>query len=138
MTISEAAKLVIQSSEYSRGGDLFILDMGEQVSIMDLAKKMIKLNGLSIKSTKNPNGDISIKTTKLRPGEKLYEELLIDNKASKTPHPLIYREEGKEINSNLIFNKIKILKSYINNLNLEESLKILKELVPEAKINRNK
>ena len=78
MTISEAAQLVLQSSSMANGGELFLLDMGEQIKIYDLAKQMIKLNNLKIKDNQNPDGDIEIKFTGLRPGEKLFEELLID------------------------------------------------------------
>ncbi|EJS89362.1 Rfb, partial [Pasteurella multocida subsp. multocida str. Anand1_cattle] len=71
------AQLVIQAGAMAKGGDVFILDMGEPVKILELAKKLILLSGLSIKNENNPNGDIEIKFTGLRPGEKLYEELLI-------------------------------------------------------------
>ncbi len=91
MTIPEAAQLVIQAGSMGRGGDVFVLDMGEPVRIVDLAKKMIHLSGLSIRSEKNPHGDISIEFTGLRPGEKLYEELLIGDNVSATQHPMIMR-----------------------------------------------
>ena len=81
MTIHEAAELVIQSTVLSKGGDLFILDMGKELRIADLANQLISLSGLCIKNNKNPYGDIEIKEIGLRPGEKLYEELLIDGKA---------------------------------------------------------
>jgi FlaA1/EpsC-like NDP-sugar epimerase len=89
MTIPEAALLVIQAGAMARGGDVFVLDMGEPVKIIDLAIKMVQLSGLEIKDSKNENGDIEIRVTGLRPGEKLYEELLIGNNVSKTRHPLI-------------------------------------------------
>ena len=89
MTISEAVDLVIQSGAMGKGGDLFLLDMGEPVSILDLAKKMIRLSGLEVKDKLNPDGDIEIKYIGLRPGEKLYEELLISKNASKTSNPKI-------------------------------------------------
>ncbi len=93
MTISEAVELVIQAGAMGKGGDVFVLDMGESVKIADLAKKMIHLSGLSVKSIDQPDGDIEIEYTGLRPGEKLYEELLIGNNVSKTNHPLIMRAE---------------------------------------------
>ncbi|WP_341938828.1 polysaccharide biosynthesis protein [Marinimicrobium sp. C2-29] len=93
MTIPEAAKLVLQAGSIATGGDVFVLDMGEPVKIVDLAKRMIHLSGLEIKSDKSPNGDISIEYTGLRPGEKLYEELLIGNNVSGTQHPGILRAE---------------------------------------------
>jgi FlaA1/EpsC-like NDP-sugar epimerase len=89
MTIPEAAQLVIQAGSMGLGGDVFVLDMGEPVKIVELAEKMIHLSGLSIRSEKNPQGDISIKFTGLRPGEKLYEELLIGDNVVATQHPMI-------------------------------------------------
>ena len=89
MTIPEAAQLVIQAGSMGLGGDVFVLDMGEPVKIVELAEKMIHLSGLSIRSEKNPHGDISIEFTGLRPGEKLYEELLIGDNVVATPHPMI-------------------------------------------------
>ncbi|WP_277962476.1 nucleoside-diphosphate sugar epimerase/dehydratase [Pseudomonas sp. RIT-To-2] len=89
MTIPEAAQLVIQAGSMGQGGDVFVLDMGEPVRIAELAEKMIHLSGLSIRSEKNPQGDIAIQFTGLRPGEKLYEELLIGDNVSMTRHPMI-------------------------------------------------
>lgn len=89
MTIPEAAQLVIQAGSMGQGGDVFVLDMGEPVKIVELAKKMIHLSGLSIRSEQNIHGDISIEFTGLRPGEKLYEELLIGDNVSPTQHPMI-------------------------------------------------
>jgi FlaA1/EpsC-like NDP-sugar epimerase len=89
MTISEAAQLVIQAGAMGKGGDVFLLDMGESVKIIDLAKKMIHLSGFREKTSAYPDGDIEIRSTGLRPGEKLYEELLIGESAKKTQHPRI-------------------------------------------------
>jgi len=89
MTIPEAAQLVIQAGSMGQGGDVFVLDMGEPVKIVELAEKMIHLSGLSIKSDGNPRGDIAIEFTGLRPGEKLYEELLIGDEVVSTRHPMI-------------------------------------------------
>ena len=89
MTISEASQLVIQAGAMSKGGDVFVLDMGEPVKIIDLARKMIHLSGLTEKTLDTPTGDISIEFTGLRPGEKLYEELLINDNAEGTPNPRI-------------------------------------------------
>jgi FlaA1/EpsC-like NDP-sugar epimerase len=91
MTIPEAAQLVIQSASMSEGGDVFVLDMGESVKLLDLAHKMIELSGLSVLDDNNPNGDIQIEIIGLRPGEKLYEELLIGNNPRPTQHPRIMR-----------------------------------------------
>ena len=89
MTIPEAAQLVIQAGSMGQGGDVFVLDMGEPVKIVELAEKMIHLSGLSVRSEKNQHGDIAIEFTGLRPGEKLYEELLIGDNVVATPHPMI-------------------------------------------------
>ncbi|WEX17567.1 nucleoside-diphosphate sugar epimerase/dehydratase [Pseudomonas sp. OVF7] len=91
MTIPEAAQLVIQAGSMGQGGDVFVLDMGEPVKIVELAEKMIHLSGLSIRSEKNPHGDILISFSGLRPGEKLYEELLIGDNVAPTRHPMIMR-----------------------------------------------
>ena len=91
MTIPEAAQLVIQAGAMASGGDVFVLDMGEPVKIIDLAKRMVELSGFAIKDEINPNGDIEIQVTGLRPGEKLYEELLIGDNPLLTGHPLIMK-----------------------------------------------
>ena len=83
MTINEAAQLVMQSSALAEGGEVFLLDMGEPVKIYDLACEMVKLSGLKVRGDDGDSNDIKIITTGLRPGEKLYEELLIDSKARK-------------------------------------------------------
>jgi FlaA1/EpsC-like NDP-sugar epimerase len=89
MTIPEAAQLVIQAGSMGQGGDVFVLDMGEPVRIVELAEKMIHLSGLSVRSERNPHGDIAIEFSGLRPGEKLYEELLIGDNVVATRHPMI-------------------------------------------------
>lgn len=96
MTIPEAAQLVIQAGAMAHGGEVFVLDMGEPVKIMDLAKRMITLSGLKVKDQHNPNGDIEIVIAGLRPGEKLYEELIIDgDNIEKTQHPLIMKAKER-------------------------------------------
>lgn len=89
MTIPEAAQLVIQAGSMGLGGDVFVLDMGDPVRIVELAEKMVHLSGLSVRSERNPHGDIAIEFTGLRPGEKLYEELLIGDNVVATQHPMI-------------------------------------------------
>lgn len=131
MTISEAAQLVIQSSSMAIGGDVFILDMGESVRVFDLALKMIYLSGYTVKDKKNPSGDIEIKLIGLRPGEKLYEELLIGNNPHPTEHPKIMKAQEQlipwaELESHL-FDLARALD--VGNINL--SMSILKVLVPE-------
>ena len=93
MTIPEAVELVIQAGAMGLGGDVFVLDMGKPVRIDDLARKMIHLSGLEVKDESHPDGDIEIKYTGLRPGEKLYEELLIGDNVSETDNPLIMRAQ---------------------------------------------
>ena len=97
MTIPEAAQLVIQAGAMGQGGDVFVLDMGQPVKIAVLAEKMIHLSGLSVRSDKNPHGDIAIEFTGLRPGEKLYEELLIGDNVSPTEHPMIMRANEEHL-----------------------------------------
>ncbi|WP_312740681.1 nucleoside-diphosphate sugar epimerase/dehydratase [Cedecea neteri] len=89
MTIPEAAQLVIQAGAMGNGGDVFVLDMGEPVKIIDLAERMVSLSGFTLRDESNPEGDIEIKTTGLRPGEKLFEELLIGDNVMTTQHPRI-------------------------------------------------
>lgn len=97
MTISEAAQLVIQSASIAQGGDVFVLDMGEPVKIIDLAREMALLSGYSIKDEHNPHGDIEIQLTGLRAGEKLYEELLCGENCEGTNHPRIMRAQEKKM-----------------------------------------
>ncbi|MFS2180597.1 polysaccharide biosynthesis protein, partial [Rhizobium pisi] len=91
MTISEASQLVIQAGAMAEGGDVFLLDMGEPVRIADLARKMVELSGLTVRDEDNPEGDIELSVTGLRPGEKLYEELLIGDNPTGTEHPRIMK-----------------------------------------------
>ena len=91
MSIPEAAELVIQAGAMGKGGDVFVLDMGEPVKIVELAKRLISLSGMELTTDTSSNGDIEIIFTGLKPGEKLYEELLIGNDVSKTTHPRILR-----------------------------------------------
>jgi FlaA1/EpsC-like NDP-sugar epimerase len=124
MTIEEASELVIQAGSLSKGGDVFVLEMGRPVNILSLAKQMIELSGYEIKNEKNPLGDIEIEITGLREGEKLYEELLIGDNVNRTIHTHImsateeklsyeevsaYLEKFKEINSNTSKSDIKEL-----------------------------
>ncbi len=91
MTIPEAAQLVIQAGAMAKGGDVFVLDMGQSVKVMDLARRMVELSGLTVKDEQNPDGDIEIEVSGLRPGEKLYEELLIGDNPKPTLHPRIMK-----------------------------------------------
>jgi len=91
MTIPEAAQLVLQAGAMAHGGEVFVLDMGRPVKIVDLAKRMIQLAGLSVRDERNPGGDVELKITGLRPGEKLYEELLIGDNPEATAHERIMK-----------------------------------------------
>jgi len=95
MTIPEAAQLVIQATAMAKGGEVFVLDMGQPVRILDLARSMIRLSGLNVRDADQPDGDIEIVETGLRPGEKLYEELLIGDNPEPTNHPRILRAQEK-------------------------------------------
>ena len=97
MTIPEAAQLVLQAAAMAKSGEVFVLDMGEPVKIMDLARRMIELSGLRVQDAANPEGDIAIAITGLRPGEKLYEELLIGGDPSRTEHPRIWMAHEKAL-----------------------------------------
>ena len=128
MTIPEAAQLVIQSSAMANGGDVFVLDMGQPVRIYDLAVKMIYLSGLMVKNKSNPHGDIEIEVTGLRPGEKLYEELLIGNDPQETQHPKIMKaheefvpwhelsEELEKLNLALKVGDVQLMQSILTGL----------------------
>jgi FlaA1/EpsC-like NDP-sugar epimerase len=133
MTIKEAVELVIQAGAFGEGGDVFVLDMGEPVQIIDLAKKMIRLSGLEVKDDSNPNGDIGIKFTGLRPGEKLFEELLIGDNVSHTENPLIMRAEEDMLEWNELELILDNLEISVKNYNYDEVRKLLIKAVPGFK-----
>ena len=136
MTIEEASQLVIQTSVLSKGGDIFLLDMGHPVSIYDLAINMIHLSGLTIKNEKNPNGDIEIKIIGLKSGEKLYEELLINKKSIPTIHPRIFEaDEPFNFSEEYIHNTFEKLEICLNSFQKNKTFEIIKEIVPEWEIN---
>jgi FlaA1/EpsC-like NDP-sugar epimerase len=135
MTITEASQLVIQAGAMAEKCEVFVLDMGESIKIKDLINKMIKLSGLSIKDDKNVDGDIEIKITGLRPGEKLYEELLIGDNPQSTIHEKIQKAEDPFIS----FSKLKINLDHLSNLidenKVEEVKHMLSNLVNSYKSN---
>ena len=131
MTIPEAATLVLHSSVLAQGGDVFLLDMGEPVWIKALAEQMVRLSGLSLRDEEHPDGDIEIICTGLRPGEKLYEELLIDAESEPTDHPLIYRAKERSLPANELWPQLEALSSAIAAQDVDAALKLLEELVPE-------
>ncbi len=138
MTMPEAVQLVIQAGAMGQGGDVFVLDMGEPIRILDLAKRMIHLSGLEIKDDINPTGDIEIKFTGLRSGEKLYEELLIGENVSDTLHPRIMRAEEEVITWPELDAIIVKLKTAVHNDDVVEARNILKRsisgFVPQCEI----
>jgi FlaA1/EpsC-like NDP-sugar epimerase len=128
MTIPEAAQLVIQAGAMGTGGDVFVLDMGEQVRIYDLATRIVELSGLALRDERNPYGDSEIKVTGLRPGEKLYEELLIGDNPKPTQHPRILKAQEKfvpweqlqgqlhSLNLALSVNDVPLIRSFLQKL----------------------
>ena len=129
MTIKEASELVIQAGAMAKGGEVFLLDMGEPVKIYDLAKKMIQLSGLKLRDENNSKGDIDILITGLRPGEKLYEELLIENNSISTDHPKIFKAQDNFIPWNELSLQIKKLEEVVAKNDQRKIIEILKKLV---------
>lgn len=135
MTISEAAQLVIQAGAMSTSsklipqGAVFVLDMGEPVKIIDLAKSMIELSGFSIQDESNPDGDIAIEVIGLRPGEKLYEELLIGDNPMPTDHPRIMMAQETFMSWSNLENELAILKESLNQCDVQAIHQQLKKLV---------
>lgn len=129
MTIPEAAQLVIQAGSLGQGGDVFVLDMGEPVKIAALAEKMIHLSGLSVRSEKNPHGDIAIEFTGLRPGEKLYEELLIGDNVSPTQHPMIMTANEDYLDWESLKGRLLVLLGALQAEDFSKVRQLLRELV---------
>ena len=129
MTITEAAQLVIQAGALSKGGDVFVLDMGEPIKIYDLAVKMIELSGLKLKDSKNTEGSIEITVTGLRPGEKLYEELLLSENPVKTKHPKIFRSKEPFIQLDQLIREINSLQKLMQKNDFEKIRSKLKKIV---------
>ena len=141
MTIPEAAQLVMQTgamagqelkdSNDTSGAEVYILDMGKPVKIYDLARRMVELSGLSIKDNDNPSGDIAIKVIGLRPGEKLYEELLIADNPQKTQHPRIMKAREEHLPWNELMPLLSKLKFAADNCDILTIIALLKKLVPQ-------
>ncbi|KRC81709.1 polysaccharide biosynthesis protein [Sphingomonas sp. Root241] len=131
MTIPEAAQLVIQAGAMSTGGEVFVLDMGEPVRIYDLARTMISLSGLSVRDADHPDGDIEILEVGLRPGEKLYEELLIGDQPRATPHPRIMQAREDHLPWHALEAQLTLLREAVRGGNRKNAIAILKHLVPE-------
>jgi len=130
MTMPEAAQLVIQAGAMASGGDVFVLDMGEPVKIIDLAKRMIELSGLTLRDEANPNGDIEIQVTGLRPGEKLYEELLIGDNPLPTYHSRIMKANEEFLPWDELQAKLAGLTQALDANNVLLIRNLLKDLVP--------
>jgi FlaA1/EpsC-like NDP-sugar epimerase len=130
MTIPEAAQLVIQAGAMAKGGDVFVLDMGQSVKIMDLARRMIELSGLTLKDEQNPNGDIEIEITGLRPGEKLYEELLTGDNPKPTSHFQILKAHEEFIPWEVLEDKLKSLEMALNVNDVCAIRLMMQQLVP--------
>jgi FlaA1/EpsC-like NDP-sugar epimerase len=133
MTIPESVELVIQAGAMGLGGDVFVLDMGKPVKIDDLAKKMIRLSGLEVKDDAHPEGDIEITYTGLRPGEKLYEELLIGDNVSHTDNPLIMRAREELLTWDALEPILNNLQIAIQDCDQHKLRELLIELVPGFK-----
>lgn len=131
MTIPEAAQLVLQAGAMAGGGDVFVLDMGEPVKIIDLARNIIELSGLSVRDETNPNGDIEIQVVGLRPGEKLYEELLIGNDAVPSEHPRILRSHEAFLPPQQLAQKLKELRRLIDIGDAPGAQGVIRSIVPE-------
>jgi FlaA1/EpsC-like NDP-sugar epimerase len=130
MTIPEAAQLVIQAGAMAGGGDVYVLDMGQPVKIMDLARRMVVLSGLTIKDESYPAGDIEIKVTGLRPGEKLYEELLIGDNPLPTTHSRIMKAHEEFLPWDELQTKLHELSAALDLNDVPAILVLLKGLVP--------
>jgi FlaA1/EpsC-like NDP-sugar epimerase len=130
MTILEAAQLVIQAGAMAKGGDVFVLDMGQSVKIIDLARRMIELSGLTVKNESNPAGDIEFEITGLRPGEKLYEELLIGDNPKPTSHPRIMKAHEDFLPWPVLEEKLSALEIVLNVNDVGVVRLMLERLVP--------
>jgi FlaA1/EpsC-like NDP-sugar epimerase len=130
MTIPEAAQLVIQAGSMAQGGDVFVLDMGQPVKIADLARHMIELSGFEVKDDENPEGDIAIEVTGLRPGEKLYEELLIGNNPQPTKHIRIFKADEEFMDWSSLQDHLTNLRQCSELGNVPNTIKNLRLLVP--------
>jgi FlaA1/EpsC-like NDP-sugar epimerase len=131
MTIPEAAQLVIYAGTLAKGGEVFLLDMGEPIKIVDLACNMIRLSGLTARDVDNPDGDIAIVEVGLRPGEKLYEELLIGDRSSGTVHPRIFVADEDFLTFSIMSSHLAAITTAVTNADEPMLLAALKALVPE-------
>jgi len=129
MTIPEAAQLVIQAGAMAEGGDVFVLDMGQPVKIMDLARRMVELSGLVVRDEQEPDGDIAIEIIGLRPGEKLYEELLIGDNPIATKHERIMKAREGVMPWSVLEQHLAVLQTALARQDNEKIRAVLTELV---------
>lgn len=135
MTVSEAAQLVLQAGAMARGGDVFLLDMGEPVRIYDLARNIIELSGLKVRDADSPDGEIEIRVTGLRPGEKLYEELLIDENPEPSEHPRIFRAREACLSWRELSAYLTEMATAVEQGDAEIARDLLRRIVPEFQPN---
>jgi FlaA1/EpsC-like NDP-sugar epimerase len=131
MTIPEAVQLVLQAGIMAKGGEVFVLDMGKPVRVYDLARNMIELSGLTVRSPENPEGDIEIEVIGLRPGEKLYEELLIGDDPIPTAHPRIMMANERFLRWEKLGVQLARLEGLLEKRDAIGVRALLMELVPE-------
>jgi FlaA1/EpsC-like NDP-sugar epimerase len=131
MTIPEASQLVIQAGSMGQGGEVYVLDMGEPVKIIDLARRMVRLSGLEMRDEQHPEGDIAIDIVGLRPGEKLFEELLIGENVEGTLHPLIMRAYEHELPWEQLVEPLAMMDKASRAFDYEFVLKLLSSIVEE-------
>ena len=125
MTIPEAALLVLQATGIAKGGEVFVLDMGEPVKLVDLARQMVELSGCMVRDIKKPDGDIAITFTGLRPGEKLYEELLLSETDQSTGHPLIRQAQEKRLGTDELAELLDHLEQALDDWDQQKAVGIL-------------
>ena len=130
MTIPEAAQLVIQASAMAEGGDVFVLDMGEPVRIIDLARRLVELSGRTVRDVNSPDGDIELQITGLRPGEKLYEELLIGDNALQTSHPRVMKAHEPCLPEEELWRQFDVLTAALRNSDVPALKRTLQQMLP--------
>jgi FlaA1/EpsC-like NDP-sugar epimerase len=137
MTIPEAAQLVLQATGMAQGGEVFVLDMGEPVKLVDLARQMVELSGCTVRDSRKPDGDIVITFTGLRAGEKLYEELLFSEGDTPTSHPLIRQAQDHRLGETELTDLLTQLRTMLEAWDHEEAVGVLQKLVKEYNIHED-
>lgn len=129
MTIPEAAQLVLQATGMAKGGEVFVLDMGEPLKLVDLARQMVELSGCTVRDSQNLNGDIAITITGLRSGKKLYEELLLSESDEPTDHPLVRKTKEQKLESKKLTELLAQLDQSLKAWDRQEAVAVLHRLV---------